>query len=129
MGIYVRVVERQLRYLTNFFWCRYDKSPTTSCEPRVATFSPWCPMCSPPWNDFGFFFPERISFYWSLFSGKRFPTAYGPPDALTGLRKKRSIQAEVSPFGSKFRSERESLVKRDRERKKEIDGERERVRR
>ena len=28
---------------------------------------------------YGLFFPERISFYRTLFSGKSFPTVYGPP--------------------------------------------------
>ena len=35
VGIYLRVVERQCRYHTNFFWCRYDKSPKTSSSPRL----------------------------------------------------------------------------------------------
>ena len=40
VGIYERVVERQFRYHTNFFWCRYDKSPKTSSDSRLLLPAP-----------------------------------------------------------------------------------------
>ena len=45
---------------------------------RVSQFSPPTPS-SRERSIHGFFFPERISFYRTLFPGKRFPTVYGPP--------------------------------------------------
>ena len=39
-AIYERVEERQFRYLTNFVWCRYDKSPKTSSDSRLLLPAP-----------------------------------------------------------------------------------------
>ena len=58
---------------------RGDRSKPSRLLPnRVSQFSPPTPS-SRERSIYGLFFPERISFYRTLFPGKPFTTVYGPP--------------------------------------------------